>query len=74
MDTQDKQGGATGEVERVDYDRYCQISVKCAEMFHEKSLPFFTPSTFLKFKRDSQGRISILPLFHYIMRKVRPFH
>jgi hypothetical protein len=54
----------------VDYDRYCQISVKCAELFHEKSLVFFTPSAFLKFKRDSQGRISILPLFHYIMRKV----
>jgi hypothetical protein len=55
---------------RVDYERYCQISVRCAELFGEKSLLFFTPSTFLLFKRDSHGRISILPLFHYIMRKV----
>lgn len=56
--------------ERIDYDRFCQISVKCAELFGEKSLPFFTPSTFLKFRRDELGCISILPLFHYIMRKV----
>ena len=55
---------------RVDYERYCQISVRCAELFGEKSLLFFTPATFLLFKRDSHGRISILPLFHYIMRKV----
>jgi len=62
----------TGEPleELVDYDRYCQISVRCVGMLGEKALPCFTPSTFLRFKRDSRGRIAILPLFNYLMRKV----
>jgi len=67
---QDQGGAAPEAAEHVDYDRYCQISVRCADVFGEKSLPFFTPSTFLRFKRDARGRIGILPLFHYIMRKV----
>eukprot|EP00899_Mesostigma_viride_P024449 jgi/Mesvir1/5189/Mv15322-RA.1 len=55
---------------KINYDDFCQVCTKAQAAFGDQRIPFFTPSTFLKFKADQHGRIDILPLFHYIMRKV----
>ena len=39
-------------------------------MLPEKSKYFFSPSLFLKFERDENGRIDIVGFFHQIVRKV----
>lgn len=57
------------DVEVIDYDGFASIReelVKKGDRFKK----FFTPLIFMKFPRDQNGRIAILPFFTYIVRKV----
>lgn len=51
----------------LDYDQFKHVRSLCGE----KSLPYLTPMTFAKLQHgDPHGRISVMALFNYVMRKV----
>merc|ERR1719311_1898109 len=55
-----------GDVEVIDYDGFCQVRDNLDARF----APHFTADTFLKFDRDENGCIAIVPFFSYVVRKV----
>ena len=51
----------------LDYDQFKRVR----DLAGEKSLPYLTPKTFAKLQHgDPHGRISVMALFNYVMRKV----
>ena len=51
----------------LDYDQFKKVRSLCGE----KCLPYLTPKTFAKLQHgDPHGRISVMALFNYVMRKV----
>lgn len=54
------------EVEVINYDGFCRVRDALPASFK----PFFTASSFLKFARDQNGCIAIVPFFSYVVRKV----
>lgn len=58
-----------GDAEVIDYESFVKIRedlVKRGERFKQ----FFAPSLFLKFPREKNGCIAILPFFTFVVRKV----
>jgi len=56
-----------GEEQMIDYKDFLKVKNLCGP----KCSVFFTPTIFIKlYQKDSQGRISILQFFNYVMRKV----
>jgi serine/threonine-protein phosphatase 2A regulatory subunit B'' len=53
-------------LERINYDQFCNV----CKLMPDKAHMYFTAHTFLKFSRDTYGRISTYELFQYICRKV----
>nr|KYP58058.1 Pentatricopeptide repeat-containing protein At4g22765 family [Cajanus cajan] len=60
---------ATG-AEKMNYEDFCHIASVCTEQIGPKCRRFFSPSNFMKFEKDEQGRIAILPFYLYVMRTV----
>ncbi|XP_068332886.1 probable serine/threonine-protein phosphatase 2A regulatory subunit B'' subunit TON2 [Pyrus communis] len=60
---------ATG-AEKMNYEDFCHIASVCTEQIGTKCRRFFSPSNFMKFEKDEQGRIAILPFYLYVMRTV----
>lgn len=60
---------ATG-AEKMNYEDFCHIQSVCTEQIGPKCRRFFSPSNFMKFEKDEQGRIAILPFYLYVMRTV----
>ncbi|XP_024022608.1 probable serine/threonine-protein phosphatase 2A regulatory subunit B'' subunit TON2 [Morus notabilis] len=60
---------ATG-AEKMNYEDFCHIQSICTEQIGPKCRRFFSPSNFMKFEKDEQGRIAILPFYLYVMRTV----
>ncbi|KHN45749.1 Serine/threonine-protein phosphatase 2A regulatory subunit B'' subunit gamma [Glycine soja] len=60
---------ATG-AEKMNYEDFCHIACVCTEQIGPKCRRFFSPSNFMKFEKDEQGRIAILPFYLYVMRTV----
>ncbi|KAM2253166.1 hypothetical protein ACFX1S_007594 [Malus domestica] len=58
---------ATG-VEKMNYEDFCHIASVCTEQIGPKCRRFFSLSNFMKFEKDEQGRIAILPFYLYVMR------
>eukprot|EP00928_Gymnodinium_smaydae_P098700 TRINITY_DN9239_c0_g1_i1.p1 TRINITY_DN9239_c0_g1~~TRINITY_DN9239_c0_g1_i1.p1 ORF type:complete len:481 (-),score=126.88 TRINITY_DN9239_c0_g1_i1:51-1460(-) len=61
--------GGKGDAEVIDYDGFARIReelIKRGERFRQ----LFTPSIFLKFPKDQNGCIAILPFFTYVVRKI----
>ena len=54
----------------MNYEDFCQIASVCTEQIGPKCRRFFSPSNFMKFEKDEQGRIAILPFYLYVMRTV----
>ena len=50
------------DLERINWDNFCLV----ASCMPTKAERFFTPSTFLKFRRDRWGRISTHRFFQYV--------
>lgn len=57
---------------QMNYEDFCHIASVCAEQIGPKCRRFFSPSNFMKFEKDEQGRIAILPFYLYVMRTVNP--
>jgi len=57
------------ELEVIDYEGFTRIREELLQR-GEKFRPLFSPSTFLKFPRDLNGCIAIVPFFTFVMRKV----
>lgn len=55
---------------QMNYEDFCHIASVCAEQIGPKCRRFFSPSNFMKFEKDEQGRIAILPFYLYVMRTV----
>lgn len=60
---------ATSDVEVIDYNGFAQIRVELSQR-GDRFRQFFIPSTFLKFPRDQDGCIAIVPFFTFVVRKV----
>ncbi|XP_073526625.1 uncharacterized protein [Phyllobates terribilis] len=60
---------ATG-AEKMNYEDFCRIASVSTEQIGPKCKRFFSPSNFMKFEKDEQGRIAILPFYLYVMRTV----
>lgn len=58
----------------MNYEDFCHIASVCTEQIGPKCRRFFSPSNFMKFEKDEQGRIAILPFYLYVMRTVSLFH
>ena len=56
--------------EVLDYDAYCEVAARAAELWGAKCSALLAPSTFLKFPADGFGRVSSLAIFSYAMRSV----
>ena len=56
----------------MNYEDFCHIASVCTEQIGPKCRRFFSPSNFMKFEKDEQGRIAILPFYLYVMRTVYP--
>ncbi|XP_057539125.1 probable serine/threonine-protein phosphatase 2A regulatory subunit B'' subunit TON2 isoform X2 [Amaranthus tricolor] len=56
--------------EKMNYEDFCHIASVCTEQIGSKCRRFFSPSNFMKFEKDEQGRIAILPFYLYVMRTV----
>lgn len=54
----------------MNYEDFCHIACVCTEQIGPKCRRFFSPSNFMKFEKDEQGRIAILPFYLYVMRTV----
>jgi len=54
----------------MNYEDFCHIASVCTEQIGPKCRRFFSPSNFMKFEKDEQGRIAILPFYLYVMRTV----
>lgn len=55
---------------QMNYEDFCHIASVCTEQIGPKCRRFFSPSNFMKFEKDEQGRIAILPFYLYVMRTV----
>lgn len=55
---------------QMNYEDFCHIQSICTEQIGPKCRRFFSPSNFMKFEKDEQGRIAILPFYLYVMRTV----
>jgi hypothetical protein len=58
---------------QMNYEDFCHIASVCTEQIGPKCRRFFSPSNFMKFEKDEQGRIAILPFYLYVMRTVSHF-
>jgi len=58
---------------QMNYEDFCHIASVCTEQIGPKCRRFFSPSNFMKFEKDEQGRIAILPFYLYVMRTVGHF-
>ncbi|KAM1758437.1 hypothetical protein ACFX11_007568 [Malus domestica] len=56
--------------EKMNYEDFCHIASVCIEQIGPKCRRFFSPSNFMKFEKDEQGRIAILPFYFCVMRTV----
>mmetsp|Transcript_46774 Transcript_46774/g.123619 ORF Transcript_46774/g.123619 Transcript_46774/m.123619 type:complete len:493 (+) Transcript_46774:90-1568(+) len=65
-DTYDR---ACSHVEVIDYDGFAKIGKELTSR-GDRFRQFFIPSTFLKFPRDQNGCIAIVPFFTFVVRKV----
>lgn len=59
-------------IAQMNYEDFCHIASVCTEQIGPKCRRFFSPSNFMKFEKDEQGRIAILPFYLYVMRTVCP--
>ncbi|KAM2693634.1 hypothetical protein EV2_007784 [Malus domestica] len=60
---------ATG-AKKMNYEDFCHIASVCTEQIGPKCRHFFSLSNFMKFEKDEQVRIAILPFYLYVMRSV----
>ena len=51
------------DCDRINYDGFCQVRAQLPEKFEY----YFSPSTFLRMKRDEFGRIGILPFYQFVV-------
>lgn len=66
-----KERGVSGEgdTEVIDYQGFAKIREEVSKK-GKRFRQFFLPSTFLKFPRDQNGCIAIVPFFTFVVRKV----
>ena len=57
---------------QMNYESFCELRNEVKQKFPKKNCQnYFSPNVFLRFQRDSRGRIGIEPLHNYIIKKVQ---